>query len=751
MIKKGLFRKFILLIVCIAIIIPTFYNAHYSKGVYASSTTTHVWEVYNTIEETGWVPYRIQTRVYSGGYYDLGWSDYVMDFKTGEITLTGTYSNHSVTYRLPGHQGSIPPGTVLIKISNFNWEHDFQYFGKRQETRLAKGNILQEYIHNTNRNAYPDDGPIDTLWYVYLGTNSLPTLSLTTSNNLVLSEQPGYNSYILTGTVRDQDVGDTITLKYTIDGVPGHANRTFRTLTSNGNNQSYNYSIPIDSTIPQGNHTIRVWAEDNKGGVSTQLTRSFMVDKTRPNITAGPQNRENWDTSQVDVNVNMNDTLSGMQLRQYELTTSSTPTGNWMTANNNSFNILINSEGEWYLHLRAMDVAGNVDQKTFGIYRFFNFLNPDSIQIVSSGPNHLDINWNNQSDQEYQIRLINQDGSLVFTSDWGIEPPFKIESLTPNSRYTPEIRTRKFGVVSDYIPGLPNYTDANPVRRATFEALDRAIKITLDIEATGNPSYTTYIVKNMITNETIETSREWSNTDLLNDMEYTYMAKVVNRNGKEGEWFYIGTGHTAITKVEVPVDWEDPVGGLTPIKIPEEFDPDTIEGKVVEFNGELAIVVKGRYINIEMSNILNAAEYAISLDGFGYSDWKDVVDNSFSESIFINNPGLYKVHVKFRNQFGHESKSYIRHFLVDWVPPNVETKNKTERQTATTTGAFVVVGYGTDNLSPVLYNDGNGWRIYQEGQDINIFGLTTGYNEIKIMFSDYNGNITIKTHNIWYL
>ncbi|MFD1736104.1 fibronectin type III domain-containing protein [Bacillus salitolerans] len=79
--------------------------------------------------------------------------------------------------------------------------------------------------------------------------------------------------------------------------------KTEAAITANGTNQPFSYNLPIDSSIPEGYHTIRIWAEDNKGGVSTQQVRTFTVDKTPPSAPTINLATENWQNSSTNFTV----------------------------------------------------------------------------------------------------------------------------------------------------------------------------------------------------------------------------------------------------------------------------------------------------------------------------------------------------------------------------------------------------------------------------------------------------------------
>lgn len=84
----------------------------------------------------------------------------------------------------------------------------------------------------------------------------------------------------VSGTVNDVDVGDTIQVKYTIDGLAEHQNVGVATLTADGTNQAFSSTITVDNTIPEGQQTIRVWAESDYSNTSAEETRTLIIDKT---------------------------------------------------------------------------------------------------------------------------------------------------------------------------------------------------------------------------------------------------------------------------------------------------------------------------------------------------------------------------------------------------------------------------------------------------------------------------------------
>ena len=119
-------------------------------------------------------------------------------------------------------------------------------------------------------------------------TNFSPSLTLSTLTNQVLSQSPGNDTLSLTGTAKDQDIGNTISIKYSIDGVASYSNITAGILTANGSDQSFNYSITINNTVSEGTYILRVWAMDNNGEASAQSTRTFTIDNSTIGVGGQP-------------------------------------------------------------------------------------------------------------------------------------------------------------------------------------------------------------------------------------------------------------------------------------------------------------------------------------------------------------------------------------------------------------------------------------------------------------------------------
>lgn len=123
-------------------------------------------------------------------------------------------------------------------------------------------------------------------------TNNPPTLTLTSpTDNLTLSEG---NTYSIQGSASDVDNGNVVTIKYKIN------NGTTRALNSGVSDGSTPISFAKNLTYSNKrmwdgstdvvgvdlaentDHVLTVWAEDDQGGKSAEITRTFRVIHNRP-------------------------------------------------------------------------------------------------------------------------------------------------------------------------------------------------------------------------------------------------------------------------------------------------------------------------------------------------------------------------------------------------------------------------------------------------------------------------------------
>jgi Bacterial Ig domain len=128
-------------------------------------------------------------------------------------------------------------------------------------------------------------------------TNNPPTLTLTSpTNNQTLSEG---NVFSIQGSAGDTDNGNVVTVKFKINGGTARAIASgvsdgsspisfARTLTYS-NKRLWDGSTDVAGVdLAEGvDHTLTVWAEDDQGGKSAEVTRKFRVIWNRPPVISG--------------------------------------------------------------------------------------------------------------------------------------------------------------------------------------------------------------------------------------------------------------------------------------------------------------------------------------------------------------------------------------------------------------------------------------------------------------------------------
>ncbi|RRJ54973.1 S-layer protein [Paenibacillus oralis] len=126
------------------------------------------------------------------------------------------------------------------------------------------------------------------------------------------------------------------------------------------------YKVGTSGTISEnGVTTITVRASDSVGNISNEISKKIYVDAVDPFISIGP-NTQDWTDKDVKVTINYSDEHSGVDpnKRFYKVTSSPNLPTSWETATSNNQEVMIQSEGVWYVHAKVEDLAGNTFQTT---------------------------------------------------------------------------------------------------------------------------------------------------------------------------------------------------------------------------------------------------------------------------------------------------------------------------------------------------------------------------------------------------
>ncbi|XID94941.1 S-layer homology domain-containing protein [Paenibacillaceae bacterium WGS1546] len=123
--------------------------------------------------------------------------------------------------------------------------------------------------------------------------------------------------------------------------------------------QPYTSETPI-LFDQEGAHTVFFEINDSAGN-ARDATLAVNLDRTTPSVSFGTDGNESWATA-ASTTVTVDDELSGPDDASlfYAWTTSTdTPDEGWSVFRNGDTLTLDGKDGEWYLHIRALDQAGN--------------------------------------------------------------------------------------------------------------------------------------------------------------------------------------------------------------------------------------------------------------------------------------------------------------------------------------------------------------------------------------------------------
>ncbi|WP_339784113.1 fibronectin type III domain-containing protein [Paenibacillus sp. FSL R7-0313] len=212
----------------------------------------------------------------------------------------------------------------------------------------------------------------------------------------------------ISGTTRDTDVGDLLTVKWSIDG--GSEN-ILTQMTATGSNQSFNTNYTLPDTLPDGTHTLQVWVMDDKGGVSSADTvnftvRSFVVPGTPTYTLVNPNNLTvNWDKKANDASVTYE--LKNMTTNQIVDTGTSNSRQVTGLTPNTSYSFAV----------RAKNSSGSFTGYSSPSTKY-TLANPPAAAAVTQSGNSVTASWNNNGNPagtHYKTEIRSPGGQVLGT------------------------------------------------------------------------------------------------------------------------------------------------------------------------------------------------------------------------------------------------------------------------------------------------------------------------------------------------
>lgn len=262
--------------------------------------------------------------------------------------------------------------------------------------RVVRGDRSARKLGHT----YYLSGNLSTGWRPVLEVFNPPTLTLTSpADNQTLTEG---KTYSIAGSATDVDNGNVVTIKYNINNWTARAinsgvsdgstpiafskNLTYR------NKRLWDGSTDVVGAdlAENADHTLTIWAEDDQGGKSPEVTRKFRVVWNRPPTISGKNGDlgtflqpPTVEYSAIDPEGNtftFTEYLNGKQIRSFDGTAGE----NYVVQIDHDAWIRLDLDVQHEIRIRATDSAGSYSERVYTFTRtethiefVLNFDNPD--------------------------------------------------------------------------------------------------------------------------------------------------------------------------------------------------------------------------------------------------------------------------------------------------------------------------------------------------------------------------------------
>ncbi|MFS0878039.1 hypothetical protein [Solibacillus isronensis] len=271
--------------------------------------------------------------------------------------------------------------------------------------------------------------------------NAAPTLTLSTTDAQTLYEN---DIFAINGSATDTDSGNVLSVKYSIDGGTARAiiaNVSTGSAMSYAKNLTYKSGILYDgataitSALSEGSqHTLKVWAEDDKGGKSSEITRSFYVVPNRAatlTLDAFVTRTGLINTDVVNISGKVADLDNGNVIVKYKIgngafvqvfnnTVGATPTPF-------NFNVLLADlvDGDNQITIQAVDAYNAITQQVLTIRK-----NKNEVPMLEA-VTYYEITPPNGASDGLQLYIEREVGDLVVAADVFMGAPGQSEVFVP--------------------------------------------------------------------------------------------------------------------------------------------------------------------------------------------------------------------------------------------------------------------------------------------------------------------------------
>lgn len=278
--------------------------------------------------------------------------------------------------------------------------------------------------------------------YISILHNVVPTIKVTSPTNA----HTLYENDILSiaGNVTDTNVGDVVSIKFSING---GAARAITAVVSNGSAASFAKNLTykagklfdgntaITDTLAEGSqHSVKIWAEDDKGGKSAEITRTFYVVANRAaslTLDAFVTRTGLINTDVVNVAGNVSDLDNGNVIVRYKIgngafvqvlnqVVGATPTPF-------NFNVLVGdlADGDNQLTIQAVDAYNAITQQVLNIRKSKNEV--PLLEAVT----YFEITPPNGTADGLHLYVEREVGDLIVSADIFMGAPGTSETFVP--------------------------------------------------------------------------------------------------------------------------------------------------------------------------------------------------------------------------------------------------------------------------------------------------------------------------------
>ncbi len=421
-------------------------------------------------------------------------------------------------------------------------------------TTFAGANLLEYSGTNPSAIEYENNGVLSFIWQTQscipcdiILTNNQPSMEINSSlQNNVFSATNEFNSILVTGSIKDIDLGDVETAYYRIDGITGQAGTRFgSTVTANGSNQTFSNSIDIGSQT-EGSHTLYVWVQDICGSKSAEMAIPFKMDKTAP-AGSPPTFKTNSPIQLTVIPANVSDpTSNGVSsgLNSYLFNKNGSDIGSW-TSNPTFTDNGLTPNTQYTYKYKVTDKVGNTSDysQTASIYTLAN--QPADLKVTGGDGDSIKLSWsanNNPNGTEYCIAAFDSTGKIIKQNAWTAQLTDTITGLNALDSYIIKVKARNGDKVE---------TDWYEVE--TSQAIIDTIKADphgtyITFSWAGLPGATGYDVESDGQVLSIGNKTSYTMKDLKLGTQHTFRVRGKNF-GKIGQW---STLQTAMTTAVLP-------------------------------------------------------------------------------------------------------------------------------------------------------------------------------------------------------